>query len=68
MNAFEKAFEKAPADGGRGGGGVGEPDDPPYENKFMLIENGLYLLGFGLENWLILVINPFLLFKLIVLL
>jgi hypothetical protein len=34
----------------------------------MLIENGSYLLGFGLENWLILVLSPFLLFKLIVLL
>ena len=68
MNAFEKAFEKAPADGGGGGVGVGGFDGPPRENEFILIENGLYLLGFGLENWLILVINPFLFFKLIVLL
>ncbi len=68
MNAFEKAFEKAPADGGGGGVGVGGFDGPPCENEFILIENGLYLLGFGLENWLILVINPFLFFKLIVLL
>jgi len=50
LNAFEKAFEKAPADGGGGGVGVGGFDDPPRENEFILIENGLYLLGFGLEN------------------
>jgi hypothetical protein len=50
LNAFEKAFEKAPADGGGGGVGVGGFDGPPCENEFILIENGLYLLGFGLEN------------------
>jgi hypothetical protein len=69
LKAFENALEKAPVDGVGEGVGEGVDDEPPDEKTFVLVNGkGGYFLGFEAENLLILLDNPFLLFKLIFLL